>query len=155
MLVLIGLVGFTAISNTNEVIPIPAKVADFVSVNEKETTINTTSVSFIDLGSMKASWYGPRFHGKKTASGETYDQMAFTAAHKSLKFGTLLKVTNPKNSKSVIVRVNDRGPYIPGRQLDVSKAAAIELGIIHRGTGYLKVEELTIEGIDNPVVMTN
>ena len=79
---------------------------------------------------MKASWYGPKFHGKFTANGEVYDQMALTAAHKYLSFGTLLKITNPKNGKSVIVRINDRGPYIEGRELDLSKGAAIELGIL-------------------------
>jgi rare lipoprotein A len=155
IVVLIGLVGFTAISNTNENVNIPAFVSEFVPVTVKETTVNTSAVSFIDLGTMKSSWYGPRFHGRKTASGETYDQMAFTAAHKSLKFGMLLRVTNPKNGKSVIVRINDRGPYIPGRQLDLSKAAAIELGTIFKGVALLKIEEITIKGIDNPVVIAN
>lgn len=153
IVILIFLVGFTAISNTNENTKFPAIVDEFVPVTVKETTVNSSAVSFLDQGIMKSSWYGPKFHGKKTASGETYDQMAYTAAHKSLKFGTLLKLTNTKNGKTVIVRINDRGPYIPGRQLDVSKAAAIELGIIHRGVGYLKVEQLSIDGIDNPVVM--
>ena len=104
---------------------------------------------------MKASWYGPKFHGKKTANGEVYDQMAFTAAHKSLPFGTLLKLTNPRNGKSVIVRINDRGPYIPGRQIDLSKGAAIELGVMKNGVSRLKVEEITLNGINNPLVMAN
>ena len=104
---------------------------------------------------MKASWYGPRFHGKKTANGEVYDQMAFTAAHKSLPFGTLLKLTNPRNGKSVVVRINDRGPYIPGRQLDLSKGAAIQLGVMKNGVSRLKVEEITLNGIDNPLVLAN
>ena len=71
-----------------------------------------------------ASWYGPYFHGRQTANGEIYDQHALTVAHPSLPFDTFLKVTNQKNSKSVIVRVNDRGPYVPPRVLDLSKIAA-------------------------------
>ena len=75
---------------------------------------NKVKIDITELGTMNASWYGPRFHGRLTANGEIYDQMAYTAAHKSLHFGTLLKLTNEKNNKSVIVRINDRGPYIPG-----------------------------------------
>jgi peptidoglycan lytic transglycosylase len=104
---------------------------------------------------MRASWYGPKFHGKITANGEQFDQMAFTAAHKKLKFGTLLKITNPKNDKSVVVRINDRGPYISGRQLDLSKAAAQELGMIKKGVVKLKVEEITLKGINFPVISLN
>jgi len=74
-----------------------------------------------------ASWYGPGFHGRKTASGETFDTHELTAAHKTLPFGTLLKVTNLENGKSTIVRVNDRGPYARGRIIDLSMAAKQEL----------------------------
>jgi rare lipoprotein A len=155
VLVVVSLVGFTVMSNNAETTSIPVINNEFIPVTVKENTVNTSAVRFIDRGTMKASWYGPGFHGKNTASGETYDQMALTAAHKSIKFGTLLKVTNPKNGKSVIVRINDRGPYIPGRQLDLSKAAAMELGTIHRGVAWLKVEEITIDGVDNPVVLAN
>ena len=112
----------------------------------------TSSVEYKDLGTMKASWYGPRFHGRTTANGEIYDQTAYTAAHKSLPFGTLLRITNPRNNKTLIVRINDRGPYIPGRQLDLSKAAAEELGVIHSGVKKLKIEEVIISGINNPLV---
>jgi len=104
---------------------------------------------------MRASWYGPRFHGRLTANGEIYDQNAFTAAHKSLRFGTLLRITNPRTNKSLIVRINDRGPYIPGRQIDLSKAAAEELDVIGSGVKKLKIEEIVIEGIDNPLVSLN
>lgn len=82
-----------------------------------------------------ASWYGPGFNGKKAASGERFNQNAMTAAHKSLPFGTRLKVTNQKTGKSVMVKVNDRGPYHGGRILDLSKAAASQLGIVNAGTG--------------------
>ena len=104
---------------------------------------------------MRASWYGPRFHGRLTANGEIYDQNAFTAAHKSLRFGTLLRVTNTRTNKSVIVRINDRGPYIPGRQIDLSKAAAEELDVISTGVKKLKIEEIFLEGIDNPFASLN
>jgi rare lipoprotein A len=104
---------------------------------------------------MKASWYGPRFHGRVTANGEIFDQMAFTAAHKKLKFGTILRVTNPKNNRSVVIRINDRGPYASGRQLDLSKAAAVELEMIEKGIAKLKVEEITLKGINLPVITLN
>ena len=74
-----------------------------------------------------ASWYGPGFHGRTTANGEKYNMHALTAAHKSLSFGTKVKVTNLKNKKSVIVRINDRGPFKPGRVIDLSKAANAQI----------------------------
>ena len=80
-----------------------------------------------------ASWYGGKFHGRKTASGETYNKNDLTAAHKTLKFGTRVKVTNPKNGKSVTVRITDRGPFIKGRVLDLSEKAANMIGIKSRG----------------------
>jgi len=92
-----------------------------------------------------ASWYGPRFHGRRTASGERYDQNKMTAAHKTLPFGTLVKVHNLDNDKSVIVRINDRGPFGNGRIIDVSKAAAKELGMIGPGTARVIVFYLPIE----------
>ncbi len=103
-----------------------------------------TTVSFNQMGVMTASWYGPRFHGKTTANGEQYNQMAFTSAHKSLPFGTILQVTNLRNGKTVIVRINDRGPYIEGRDLDLSKGTALVLGMISRGVVKVKVEEILL-----------
>jgi len=82
-----------------------------------------------------ASWYGPGFNGKKAASGERFNQNAMTAAHKTLPFGTKLKVTNQKTGKVVTVKINDRGPYHGGRIIDLSKAAATQLGIVGAGTG--------------------
>jgi len=90
----------------------------------------------------EASWYGPGFHGRLTANGERYDQNAMTAAHKSLKFGTNVKVTNLNNGKSVTVRINDRGPYIDGRIIDVSAAAARSLDMIHSGVAPVRVDIL-------------
>src|ERR671920_525041 len=76
-----------------------------------------------------ASWYGPGFHGKRTASGETFNTNALTAAHKTLPFGSEVRVTNERTGKSVVVRINDRGPYAHGRVIDLSKAAAEAVGI--------------------------
>lgn len=80
------------------------------------------------------SWYGRPFHGRKTASGERYDMYKMTAAHKSLPLGTILKVKNLENDKTIYVKVNDRGPYIKGRVLDLSYAAAKELEFVRDGT---------------------
>ncbi len=85
-----------------------------------------------------ASYYGAKFHGRKTANGETFDMYAFTAAHKTLPFGTILKVTNIKNGKQVTVRINDRGPFVRNRILDLSYAAAREIGMINSGTAEIE-----------------
>ena len=87
-----------------------------------------------------ASWYGPTFHGKSTANGETYDQNELTAAHKTLPFNTVVKVTNLENGKTVTVRINDRGPYVGKRIIDVSRAAAEHLDMIGPGTAEVRLE---------------
>jgi len=151
VLVFIVLVGFTLVVNEDKITE-PTTIEDINSVEDEIVTADRSLVEFIDKGTMKASWYGPGFHGQKTANGEIYDQMSFTAAHKSLKFGTLLKITNLKNDKSVVVRINDRGPYITGRDLDLSKAAALELGFVKKGVSKIKVEEIKIAGLDNQLM---
>ncbi len=90
--------------------------------------------------SMVTSYYGREFHGRRTASGEPYDRFAMTCAHKTLPFNTLLKVTNPRNGKSVIVRVTDRGPFLNGRQLDLSYGAAQEIDML--AAGVIRVDVL-------------
>ena len=150
-LVLVALVGFTLVVNEDKIIE-PVVTENAVSVEEETISADRSLVEFVDKGNMKASWYGPGFHGRKTANGEVYDQNSFTAAHKSLKFGTLLKITNLKNNKSVVIRINDRGPYIHGRDLDLSKAAASELGMVRKGVAKLKVEEIKIAGLDNQMM---
>ena len=90
-----------------------------------------------------ASWYGPKFHGKLTASGEVFNQEKFTAAHRTLPWGTRVKVTNLDNGKSVDVRINDRGPFGKGRIIDVSRAAARALGMVVRGITTVQVEWLS------------
>lgn len=92
-----------------------------------------------------ASWYGPNFHGKSTANGETYDQNELTAAHKTLPFNTVVKVTNLENGKSVAVRINDRGPYVGNRVIDVSWAAAEQLEMIGPGTAEVRLELVSSE----------
>ena len=89
-----------------------------------------------------ASWYGPNFHGRRTASGQVFDQERFTAAHKTLPFGTRLRVTNLRNGHSVLVTVTDRGPYVRNRQLDVSLGAARRLGLVRPGTAPVLIEQL-------------
>lgn len=90
----------------------------------------------------KASWYGPGFHGKKTSNGERYNMNALTAAHKTLPLGTLVRVSNLSNGKSIIVRINDRGPFHGNRIIDLSKAAATKLGFIRNGMANVRVETI-------------
>lgn len=92
-----------------------------------------------------ASWYGPTFHGKSTANGETYDQNELTAAHKTLPFNTVVKVTNLENGKSVTVRINDRGPYAGDRIIDLSRAAAEQIDMIGPGTAEVRLELVSSE----------
>lgn len=89
-----------------------------------------------------ASWYGPGLQGNPTANGETFNMHELTAAHRSLPFGTRVKVTNNHNGKSVIVRINDRGPFVGGRIIDLSRAAAEEISMIGRGTATVTLEIL-------------
>jgi rare lipoprotein A len=89
-----------------------------------------------------ASWYGGTFHGRKTANGERYNMYGMTAAHKSLPFGTKVRVTNQKNGKAVVVRINDRGPYVGKRVIDLSKGAATAVGMIGSGVAPVKIEVL-------------
>jgi len=97
---------------------------------------------------MVASYYAGKFHGRKTASGERFDMNAFTCAHKSLPFQTIQKVTNPRNGKTVTVRVNDRGPFSRGRDVDLSYAAAKEIGMIQ--AGVIPVEVVILPPDETP-----
>ena len=89
-----------------------------------------------------SSYYGPQFHGKLTANGEIFDMYGVSAAHKELPFNTVVRVTNEDNGKSLIIRINDRGPYISGRILDCSFGAAKKLGFVGEGTAPVKIEVL-------------
>ena len=99
-----------------------------------------TAHGFVQEG--VASWYGPKFHGRRTASGEIYNMYALTAAHKILPMHTKVKVTNLENGRSLIVRINDRGPFVKNRIIDLSYAAAKKLGMVGPGTGRVRVEAL-------------
>ncbi|WP_367181171.1 septal ring lytic transglycosylase RlpA family protein [uncultured Ramlibacter sp.] len=88
-----------------------------------------------EIGRGIASWYGPRFHGRRTASGERFDMHALTAAHPSLPFGTVVRVRSLVNGREVEVRINDRGPHIKQRVIDLSRAAAKSLGLLDSGAG--------------------
>ena len=97
-------------------------------------------VSVVDTATGVASWYGGKFHGRRTASGETYNQHALTAAHRTLPFGTEVVVTNQNTGKSVVVRINDRGPFTGGRIIDLSHKAASQIGMINSGTARVTLE---------------
>jgi rare lipoprotein A len=91
-----------------------------------------------------ASWYGREFDGKKTADGERFDSESLTAAHPNLPFGSVLRVVNPRNGKFELVRINDRGPYQEGREIDVSYRVARKLGLVHAGVNQVRLELLEL-----------
>ncbi len=105
------------------------------------------------IGEGRASWYGPEFHGKRTANGETYNMNQLTAAHRTLPFNTRVRVDNLENGQSVIVRINDRGPYIGNRIIDLSREAATQLGMIRNGTANVRL--YLLEEGDRPVTSQN
>ncbi len=92
------------------------------------------------VGEGLASWYGGKFHGRQTASGEVFDTNELTAAHKTLAFGTLVRVTHIADGRSVVVRINDRGPFVNGRIIDLSRAAADAIGLTARGVSRVRIE---------------
>jgi rare lipoprotein A len=102
----------------------------------------STAVAAFDQEGL-ASWYGGKFQGRHTASGEIFDTNQFTAAHKTLAFNTVVKVTNLENDKSTVVRINDRGPFIPGRIIDLSRAAAAAIGLAGKGVAKVRIEVLS------------
>jgi len=112
---------------------------------QKKSSTSTTKHAL----SGTASWYGPRFHGKKTASGEIYDQTKLTAAHKTLPLGSKARVTNLDNGSTVEVAINDRGPFVQGRIIDLSRAAARALGFVESGTAPVRVELIAEETASN------
>ncbi|MDP6533473.1 MAG: septal ring lytic transglycosylase RlpA family protein [Candidatus Marinimicrobia bacterium] len=109
--------------------------------------MSTKAVKHQKLMTGISSYYAEDFHGKLTANGEIYDMYGLTAAHKTLPLNTIVRVTNLDNNKSLILRINDRGPYVKGRILDCSYGAALKLGFIAKGTTKVKIE--VIEFGDN------
>ncbi|MEO0455051.1 MAG: septal ring lytic transglycosylase RlpA family protein [Cyanobacteria bacterium P01_A01_bin.114] len=102
--------------------------------------VQTVAVASSTIG--LASWYGPGFHGRRSASGERFNQNALTAAHRTLPFGTRVRVTNVNNGRQVVVRINDRGPYSGGRVIDLSAGAAQQIGLVNAGVGQVRIEVL-------------
>ncbi len=88
----------------------------------------------------RASWYGKKHHGKRTANGERFDMHALTAAHRTLPFGTRIRVLNLSNGREVVVRINDRGPYVKKRIIDLSHRAAKDIGMLRQGVARVKIE---------------
>ena len=110
------------------------------------------SRNYIETGI--ASWYGSKFHGRKTSNGETYDMFAMTAAHKTLPIPCYVQVTNLRNKKSIVVRVNDRGPFHDNRIIDLSYTAAAKLGIQQQGTGFVEVRTIEPSQTNSPGSIT-
>ena len=108
-----------------------------------QTTAAGVAAAPFELG--MASFFAAEMAGRRTANGETCDPATLTAAHRTLPFGTKLRVTNPANGKSVVVRINDRGPFARGRVIDLSKAAAAEIGLVQRGHGRVELHRLDSE----------
>ena len=119
----------------------PAPAANAIDLSHIDPPVDASPVATA-IGGGVASYYGRRFHGRPTASGEKFDMNAMTAAHRTLPFGSLVEVTNPRNGKTVTVRINDRGPFHGGRVIDVSRAAATELGLIGPGSGTVELAVL-------------
>ena len=119
-----------------------AQVSNDEDVLERLTAVASNSVSKFKQTGL-ASWYGRQFHGRKTASGETFDMNGLTAAHRSLPLNCYVKVTNNNNGKSVVVKVNDRGPFHGNRVLDLSYGAAKKLGITGKGVGNVAIERVS------------
>lgn len=116
---------------------------DIVQDNSKMENIAQAGVKGLRKAAQGiASWYGPGFHGRRTASGERFNQHSFTAAHRSLPFGTRVRVTNTRNGRSVIVRINDRGPHVRGRLIDLSAGAASAIGVKSSGTATISMQVL-------------
>ena len=117
------------------------------TVNGQLYTPLASHQGFVQQG--LASWYGRKFHGRKTSNGEIYNMYAMTAAHKTLPLGTSVRVHNLAKDRQLVVRVNDRGPFIQGRIIDLSYTAADKLGVVGPGTAPVKIEALGFQGQDS------
>jgi rare lipoprotein A len=144
--------GLRATWVTRELNPVPIKhlylfysifsiwlLAACAPATQSAVTASATAQT-LESSEGRASWYGAEFAGRRTANGEIYDPSQLTAAHKTLPFGTFVRVTNPSSGQNVVVRINDRGPFKPGRVIDVSRAAAEQIGMIGPGTLVVRLE---------------
>jgi rare lipoprotein A (peptidoglycan hydrolase) len=116
----------------------PVRATKTPAPQAREETAPTRQSALVQVGT--ASWYGSGFHGQETASGEPFDRHALTAAHRTLPLGTKAKVTNLETGQEVQVTINDRWPYVPGRHLDLSQAAAKQIGLTKKGVAKVKIE---------------
>jgi rare lipoprotein A len=119
----------------------------FYKVLGKRYVVLASADGYFERG--VASWYGPTFHGESTSSGEKYDMYGMTAAHKTLPLPTYARVTNLKNGRSIVVRINDRGPFVANRLIDLSYSAAAKLDMLKEGTTLVEVKALTLQEPDN------
>ena len=123
----------------------------YVVMGQRYSTLSSRN-GYVERGI--ASWYGTKFHGRRTSSGEPYDLYKMTAAHKTLPLPTYARVTNLQNGRSVIVKINDRGPFHPNRIIDLSYVAAAKLGILGNGTGLVEVEAINPSEPETPMMAT-
>lgn len=117
-----------------------AVIACATLVAPKDAWAQQQQASVQAVGGGTASWYGSRFQGRRTANGERFDKNGQTAAHRSLPFGTRVRVTNRRNGRAVVVRINDRGPFAGGRVIDLSRSAAQQIGMVNSGTAPVSIE---------------
>lgn len=122
----------------------PDQTASSLAATSHETSTSARQPKPLAVWECTTSWYGEDFDGLPTATGETYDMYGQTAAHPTLPLGSIVRVVNPRNHRSEVVRINDRGPYIEGRELDVSYQVARELGFDQRGTAKVRLELLKV-----------
>jgi rare lipoprotein A len=122
----------------------------FYEVFGKRYYVLSSNVGYIERG--VASWYGPGFHKIRTSTGEPYDMYAMTAAHKTLPLPAYVRVTNLQNGRTVVVRVNDRGPFVENRIIDLSYTAAAKLDMVRNGTAFVEVRSIDPNGIEPPLV---
>lgn len=137
----------TDIENTPDAVPIDeprsryGNPETYNALGKQYRVMKETPKRFVQTG--RASWYGKKFHGKRTANGETYDMFKMSAAHKTLPLPSYARITNTSNNRSVVVRINDRGPFHPGRIVDLSYAAAAKIDLLHHGSAEVELELLT------------
>jgi rare lipoprotein A len=120
------------------------------TVNGQRYFVKSQCQGYVERG--LASWYGKPFHGRKTSSGETYDMHAMSAAHKTLPLPTYARITNLTNGRSIVIRINDRGPFHEERLIDLSHTAAVKLGVTKTGTARVEVRALEPEAVEEPSI---
>ena len=146
------------VSKIQDAVPRPVKRSRYgnpssYTVFGKRYYVLKTSTGYRQKGT--ASWYGTKFHGRRTSSGEAYDMYKMTAAHKTLPIPSYARVTHLQTGKSIIVKINDRGPFVNNRLIDLSYVAAHKLGIVRRGTGPVEVEVITPDDLKHPPTPTS